>query len=111
MAMTAGSVVIAPDGSETKSGMAEAIYDAFITNYAADTGVPLPGTPEAVVPIKRAYAALATRVASGVVDYIAANAKAQIRGGLTGGLQNTPSPNNPATPTDPPAGDQYLNIV
>jgi hypothetical protein len=73
MTIAAGSVVIASDASETKSHLAEVIYDAFVDNYLTDTTVPLPGVPEALVPIKQGYATVGTRLAEGIIDYFHAN--------------------------------------
>lgn len=70
MTMTAGSVVVADDGTVTKSGMAEAIYDAFVAGYANDTGGTLDGPEPQVTVTKKGYATISTRVAEGVINYL-----------------------------------------
>lgn len=71
MTIEAGSVVIdQADATETKSGLAEPIYDAFIAGHESDTGVPLPGDIEALIPARTNYATLATRIASGLIGYL-----------------------------------------
>jgi hypothetical protein len=73
MSITAGSVVIAPDGSETKSDLAEVIYDAFVNAYLADTRVSVPGLARLQVPVKQQYAVLGTRLAQSLIGYFHAN--------------------------------------
>ena len=99
MAMTAGSVTIADDGTPTKSGMAEAIYDSFVDNYSADVeamtkvaGVTIPDGEHGVA-IKRGYAVQATRMAA-IVTYFTTNAGARI-GAALGGLQLSTAIGNP----------------
>jgi len=70
MTILAGFVAIAADGTATKSGLAEYIYDSFVGNYETDHGVPLPGLPELLVPILQGYATLATREAWGHISYL-----------------------------------------
>ena len=110
MAMVIGSVAIAANGTATKTGMAEAIYDEFVDNYETDNGIPLPGGEEAV-PIKKGYATLANRLSEGIGQYILTNAQTVIYSG-TGALQYTPNPNNPATACDGnPFLDKFLPII
>lgn len=84
MTITPGSVSIADDGGETKTGLAEAIYDAFVDNFLADTdttpplgGVAMPAGSDGAA-IKRGFAVNATRLAeslatpTGGIDYVAA---------------------------------------
>lgn len=70
MTILAGFVAIDADGTATKSGLAEYIYDSFVDNYETDHGVPLPGLPELLVPILQGYATLATREAWGHISYL-----------------------------------------
>lgn len=99
MALTAGSVTIAADGTETKSGAAQTYYDLIKAQMAPL----LPGGAEpadgaAKAPIRKAWAALANVLASGLVTELTTNAKARV-GGAVAGLQKTPNPNNPNTAT------------
>jgi len=80
MALTAGSVLIADDGTPTKSGLAEAIYDEFVDNFTADiltstgkAGIAIPNDKSGVA-IKRGYAIQSTRMAGAIVAYLTANA-------------------------------------
>lgn len=114
MAMTAGSVSVSQAGVVTKSGMAEAIFDARIASAALDyaaAGVPFPPTdPVQLVKVYKGLAKDSTAIAVGVVGYIVANAKAQI---LTSdsGLQRTPNPNTVDTATHGPSATKLLSIV
>jgi hypothetical protein len=111
MAMTVGSVSIADDGTETKSGFAGAYYDnlkALWTTKMLTFG-PIPTDPVIVVPALRSMAEAATSQAF-IITYILANAKAEITTG-DGGLQRTPNPNNADTATQAPLASKYLSIV
>lgn len=106
MAMTVGSVSInASTAAETKSGAAEAVYDALkaTTPTASDaTEVKLrAASRQALADIANASAALIT--------YIIANAEAVIETGDSG-LQRTPNPNNADTATQGPATEKSLSI-
>lgn len=112
MAMTAGAVVVGANGNVTKSGMAEALYDArlsaslaLITEYG---GVAPSG--ESLQRMKKGIAAAATADAGAMVAYLVANAKATILA-TDQALQRTPNPNNPATDTVGPAATRYIGIV
>lgn len=115
MAMAAGSVTIADDGTVTKSGMAATIFDEFVNNYTADVltmtgkvGVAIPGGAEGV-PIKRGYAVQATRMATAIVTYITANAKASIPAtGYGAGLQRDPATSNNCLQ---PSAEKLLTII
>lgn len=74
--MPAGSVIIAPDGSETKSGLAEAIYDARIAMLAnvIPPGV-VPAGP-AGFSLKNGLAVGATADAGAIFAYLLANGEA-----------------------------------
>lgn len=80
MALAAGNVTIADDGTPTKSGLAEAIYNEFVDNFTADI-LTLTGKPGLTIPddksgvaIKRGYAIQARRMATAIVSYLTANA-------------------------------------
>ena len=73
--MTVGSVTISDSGGETKSGMAEAIYDGMKAQHEAVNGS-IPAGVDGVV-AKRSLALMATGIAA-AVTYIQANAKARI---------------------------------
>ena len=74
--MPAGSVVVAPDGSVTKSGLAEALYDARIAMLAnvEPPGV-VPDGP-AGFPLKNGIAVGANADASAIFTYLLANGEA-----------------------------------
>jgi hypothetical protein len=114
MAMTAGTVSVADDGDVTKSGMAEALYDALLASEQAKAivnGVDFP-TGEDAVPALRAVAGLANAQATALVAYMQANAKAIIPTSAGGaGLQRTPDPNDPSTATLAPAAEKELGIL
>lgn len=105
MAMTAGTVTVADSGSETKSGMAEAIYDALLT-IPQDPNLG-GGAPISDVKGKRAQAALANAIAAALVPYITANAQAKITTSNPA-LQRDPSS---STNTLAPSSDKFIAIV
>jgi hypothetical protein len=107
MTMTAGSVTVADDGAVTKTGMAAAIYDEFVGNYAADTSVELPAVPDCI-PILRGFGSLATNLAQAIVTYIRTNAEAKIASDV-GALQTSTAAGNPTDPNG--FEDKYLPIV
>lgn len=107
MAMLAGSVVIDEDGSETKSGFAQTIYDQFISTYTSATGQVMPSGAEAVA-VKRNLAWLANTFSTSTVTYLAANAQAKIGLGVAG-LQRSTDPGD-LTAADGFI-DNYLPIV
>lgn len=106
MPMTAGTVTIADDGTETKTAgsMAEAIFDSFVAGYSADTGENIPAGAEGA-PIKKGYAVIATRLSSAIVGHLASNADVRITDS-DGGLQTSTPQGNP---TNPPASDVVLS--
>ena len=87
MAMTAGSVVIADDGTVTKSGMAGAIYDEFVNNFSTDNGCQIAAGKDGVA-TKRGYGNMATHMAVALTAYLAGNAVARVYA-ATGGLQRS----------------------
>lgn len=134
MAMTAGSVVVAKvlidpgppaiyEIQETKSGLAEAYYDArkadYLAVYAlvaaqiAATGQPVPAAPDmdSELAALQAIARASNTDAEVLVGYVSAHAEAVIPTGAGGaGLQRTPNPNNPDTATQAPAAEKTLAI-
>lgn len=93
MSMTAGSVSISDAGVETKSGMAQAIYDARWAQYVIAEAAALGASVYTTLPTlaqtvsaKRAIASDSNALAAAIVTYITANAKAQISTSL-GALQ------------------------
>ena len=114
MAMTAGTVTVSASGVVSKSGMAGAIFDALVaqatTDYQAN-GAPFPPSdPVTLIKLYKGIAKSANPLASAIVGYITANAKAQI---LTSdsGLQRTPNPNTVDTATQGPSATKLLAIV
>lgn len=65
--MSAGNVAIAPDGTETKSGLAEDIYDALKSTVTVPQGKP-------GVAAKRSTADLANSIAVPVATYVTSGA-------------------------------------
>lgn len=111
MGMSAGTVTVSDDGSVTKSGMAEAIYDALLVREqqnAVQFGVEIPSGSDGAK-AKKAIGQMATAIAGALVNYMQANAKAVITTS-TAGLQRTPNPNNANTATVAPATQQELAI-
>lgn len=90
MAMTAGTVTIAANGTPTKSGMAEAIYDAFESS--------MPAAQFADAASKTIWANMSTAIASAVVTYLAANAEAVITTS-TAALQQTTAEGDTLAPS------------
>ena len=102
MSIVQGSITIASDGTASGSGAAKAIFDAYRPLIGDLSSVPVANQLQ----ILRGAADLCTAFAA-LVPYITANAvinpgtlKAHV---TTESLGNTPNPNNPATPIDPPA--------
>lgn len=112
--MTAGTVTVANDGAVTKTGMAEALYDAIFAAEVAKAntnGVTFPTGADSAAP-KRAIASLVNALSSALVSYITTNAQAVIPTSAGGaGLQRTPDPNDPSTATLAPATQKTLAIV
>lgn len=76
MAMVTGSVIIDDSGAATtNTGMAAAVYAALLNlpTYLHPAGVAITSVAE-----KRAMAALARAIATGIVPYVQANATAVI---------------------------------
>ena len=109
MAMSAGSCTVASDGTVTKSGLAEAIYDEFFDNHESDTGSAMPGDPEAVE-VKKGYATISRNVSTALVTYFTANMQAKITN-ADSGLQKIPNPVVPGNDADAPGGDKFIAIV
>lgn len=103
MAMTAGSVTVADNGSASGTGFAKAIYDELI-KMPADFGDPAPMS----VAGKRGQASFANRLATALVGYMTANAEAKIST-TDAGLQRDNTGGNPATLA--PVADKFIRIV
>lgn len=100
MALLAGSVSLTPDGTATKSGLAEAIYDQFVDNYHTDTGTPMPSGSESYA-IKKGYMIQANRIATAIVTYVTANAQVSTTLSVTSvsGVTTGPGVSGPGTGT------------
>lgn len=101
MALSAGSVTVANDGSRTGSGLALAFYDKFTESLSAPAD---DAEAQLQLTSKRACAGQCGAMASAIIDYFKANAE------LTGNahvsdqvLGRTPSPNNANTAIQPPS--------
>lgn len=124
MAMTRGTVTVGDDEAASGSGFALDLYNEI---FAVETAAnPLPGlTPpddwplqaqdwvDKVKPIRlrilRGWAREAVRH-SLLVTYLQANAQLQVKTG-DAGLQRTPNPNDPNTPTVAPASNQTFGAL
>jgi hypothetical protein len=110
MAMTPGSVTIAANGAETKSGFAGDYYDQLKAEWElalADMNMPVPTDPLQLARARVPMAKAANRAAS-IIQYVIDNAEAEVN---AGGLQKTPNPNTADTATTAPAAPVYLPIV
>lgn len=106
--MIAGTVTVADDGTVTKSGAAEAYYDALVLALADLHGFTAPaGT--AGVPYKRGLAASA-RATAALITYVLVNGHAKVAT-TDAALQRTPNPNTPDTDTQGPAADKFLVLI
>lgn len=104
MTLTAGSVSIADDGTPTKSGLAEAIYDEFVDNFTADVET-LTGKEDVEIPdgaagiaILRGYGVQATRMASAIVAYLTTNAVVTTTVTIAAGAPSNGLMRDPASP-------------
>jgi hypothetical protein len=119
MAMIAGSVAVAPDGSYTGSDLAKALMDAHVTSAEAllaaqaqplaDAGFPGVTTdPKVKAAMRQQLAAMANAYATALVSYLRANAKAHVTVEVLARTPNlNPVPANadaqpPAAPVDIP---------
>jgi hypothetical protein len=89
MAMLAGSVAVAPDGSYTGSDLAKALMDAHVTSAEAllatqaqplaNAGFPgVTNDPKVKAAMRQQFAAMANAYATALVSYLHANAKAHV---------------------------------
>lgn len=112
MAMTAGTVTIAANGTESaNSGLSGAIYDKLKATAQGKyllAGESFPSGSKAV-PILSGLADLANDLGEAIVDYVTTNAEAVITTG-DAGLQRTPNPNNANTATVAPSTEKTLGI-
>jgi hypothetical protein len=106
MPMIQGTCTVAADGTVTKTGGAQAVYDALVANLP--DGITIPAGAEGV-PIKKSLAKQALAVAA-LIPYITGAGAAKIAA-AQGGLQLTPNPNNPDTATAGPGVDKFLALV
>lgn len=107
-----GSVTVAADGTVTKSGECEIVYDllyATVTATAADLGVALPTGPDSVA-AKRAIGRQATVLATYVYNALTTRATAKIATTSTG-LQRMPASTAENTDCKAPGTDKFLAIV
>lgn len=101
MALSAGSVTVADDGTRTGSGLALAFYDQFMDGITAPVD-------EIQLTARRACAAQCTKMAAAIVGHFVANAVVSLSGcnahvtneslGVAGGVPIDP----PASPVDVP---------
>jgi hypothetical protein len=99
--MEVGEVTFNQDGSvATRTGLAGALYDARI-GAMIELGRDTSGGARAEL------AAFARADAFAIINYLRANAQAVVS---VGGLQTTPTPNDPGTPTLAPTARVYLPI-
>jgi len=109
MALSAGTVTVAEDGSRTGSGLAVAFYDQFVT------GIPTPGneTEEAIqIAAKQACASQCVKMATAIVTYFKNNA--ELSGNATVSTQSvgrTPDPNDANTAIQAPASPVTIPVT
>ncbi len=112
MALTAGIVSVSAAGVVTKSGEAGTLFDLMqadaVLAYASFGQSPPTGP--AAVPYLTAMARQATTQAAWVVGMLTSRAKARIPAAL-GGLQLTPTPNDPGVATVASGVDTDLSLV
>lgn len=110
MALSAGSVTAASDGTPSGSGLALALYQQRKTpidaNLAAAiaAGTVIPGS------FWTGLADQCNADATAIVTYFTANGTAKV-GAAVGSLQKTPNPNNADTLTTANGTDRFLPIV
>lgn len=107
-----GSISIAADGTVTKTGECEVVWDlleADAVSAAAEFGKALPTGPTSVRR-KKAQARFATTIASYVRTLITARAQAEITSSASG-LQRMPASTAEDTDTKAPAASKYLSII
>jgi hypothetical protein len=100
MATTVGSVSVATDGTVTKSGAAEAVYDKLVADYSGTIPSGADGVPH-----KQSFADIANGCAA-LVGYMTTNVEVVI-GTSDSGLQRDPSSTDP---TLAPAAEKTLTI-
>ena len=99
MPLTPGTCAIAENGTVTGTGLAKAMADALMaSSSAAGKGA------------NAGLQAWTNALAVAIVDHLVANAAITVTVAPTdAGLQRTPNPNDPATPTLGPTSDVVLN--
>lgn len=99
MALEAGSVSVANNGTITGGGLARAIMDQVL--------VPMNGASN--VSALQQNAPFANNLAAAIVNYLVANAEVSVTIPTSAsGLQRTPSPNDPNTNTQGPGTTKTL---
>lgn len=107
-----GSISIAADGSVTKSGECEVVWDlleADAVAAAAEFSAVLPTGPESVKR-KKAQARQATTLATYVRTILTSRAQAEITTGASG-LQRMPASTAEDTDTKAPGASKFLSII
>jgi hypothetical protein len=100
MALEAGSCTIAPDKTVSGTGLARAIAENYLPVFGS-IGLPTASLDK--------LAQFCNGLATAIVDHIVANAEITVTvTTLDAGLQRTPNPNDPNTPTLGPASDVEL---
>lgn len=103
--MIAGSVTVnASTGAVTKSGAAEAVYDALVAESRTQRG-----GMKFTIAQKEGLACHANAVAA-IIPYITANGKARITTS-DAGLQRAPDPNDANADTQAPSANVDLALV
>lgn len=99
MALQAGSITIAADGTATGTGLSLAIFNGALQALDAD----------ARARVANAMKPFCEGVASAIVTHLVENAEVSVRIETTDvGLQRTPNPNNPSTDTAGPSAQKTL---
>ena len=97
MALTAGSCTIDAEGNVSGTGLAKAMADALMA------------TPPAGLSTNQMLAQWTNLLAAAIVDHLVSNAAISVTVAPSdAGLQRTPNPNDPNTPTQGPAAEVVL---
>lgn len=112
MALTAGSVTVADDGSVTKSGAAGRLYDILLARAVADATSFQQTLPSgaAGARVRRSIGNMATDIATWMVTELTTNARARITTSDVG-LQRMPASTAEDTNCKAPATEKLLGII
>jgi len=114
MALQIGTVTVDQDANASGGGLTRAMYDHVVADndYSQIPLQDTDGEGQTIYPRQDALQSLANflhSLSSGLVEYVTANAEVTVKiDPADAGLQQTPDPNDPATPTDGPGAEKTL---